>query len=137
MGFKQVNLDNPEEARQYKREKEHKRFLMDNKTKTEEELTSSFVNPEPVEDYGKELGENLIGKVVKVDKLRVRKYPEGEIIRILLKGEEVRIIEDFDDIWYKVELRDGVRGYCMKTYLMTFLDERDLDDKSRRCKTNV
>ena len=134
MGFKQVNLDNPEEARQYKKEKEHKRFLRDNKN---QEIAPAFENTEPAEDFGKDLGTNLIGKVIKVDQLRVRKYPEGEVITKINKGDEVRIIEDFDDIWYKVELANGTRGFCMKTYLLTFLDDRDLDDKSRRCKTNV
>lgn len=134
MGFKQVNLDNPEEAKQYKREKEHKRFLRENKN---QEIESSFVNPEPTCDYGKELGTNLLAKVVKVDQLRVRKYPEGEVITKINKGDEVRIIEDFDDIWYKVELSNGTRGYCMKVYLMTFEDCPDLDDKVRRCKTHV
>ena len=134
MGFKQVNLDNPEEAKQYKKEKEHKRFLRDNKN---QEIAPAYENTEPTEDFGKDLGTNLLGKVVKVDQLRVRKYPEGEVITKINKGDEVRIIEDFDDIWYKVELVNGTRGYCMKVYLMTFLDDRDLDDKSRRCKTSV
>ena len=134
MGFKQVNLDNPEEARQYKKEKEHKRFLRDNKN---QEIAPAFENTESAEDFGKDLGTNLIGKVIKVDQLRVRKYPEGEVITKINKGDEVRIIEDFDDIWYKVELANGTRGFCMKTYILTFLDDRDLDDKSRRCKTNV
>ena len=137
MSFKQINLDNAEEANKYKRDKQHKQFLRENKNQTEDQLTSSFKNDEKPEDYGKDLGTNLIGKVVKVDKLRVRKYPEGEIISMLNKGDEFRIIEDFDDIWYKVELISGIRGYCMKTYVMTFLDEPGLDDKSRRCKTNV
>ena len=134
MGFKQVNLDNPEEAKQYKKEKEHKRFLRENKN---EEIKPAYENPNPAENYGKDLGTNLLGKVVKVDQLRIRKYPEGEIITKINKGDEVRIIEDFDDIWYKVELPNGLLGFCMKCYLMTFEDCPDLDDKSRRCKTNV
>lgn len=134
MGFKQVNLDNPEEAKRYKKDKEHKRFLRDNKN---QEIDLAYETKESTEDFGKDLGTNLIGKVIKVDQLRVRKYPEGEVITKINKGDEVRIIEDFDDIWYKVELTNGTRGFCMKTYLLTFLDDKDLDDKSRRCKTNV
>lgn len=134
MGFKQINLDNPEEARQYKREKDHKKFIRENKGR---DITPAYTTSEDPSDYANELGTNLLGKVVKIDKLRVRKYPEGEIIKLINKGDEVRIISDFDDIWYKVELADGLRGFCMKTYLMTFVDEPGLDDKSRRCKCNV
>ena len=134
MSFKQYNLDNPEEAKRYKREKEHKRFVRENKG---EEIKPAYETKEDPSDYAKELGENLIGKVIKIDKLRIRKYPEGEILRLINRGDEVRIISDFDDIWYKVELADGLRGFCMKTYLMTFVDEPGLDDKTRRCKCNV
>ncbi len=79
----------------------------------------------------------MLAKVVKVDKLRIRKYPEGEIIKLIDKGDEVRIISDFDDIWYNIELSDGTRGFAMKTFLMTFEEAPELDDKFRRCKTNV
>lgn len=137
MSFKQINLNNKDEAKQYKKEKEHNRFIRENNGLEKSDLESSFVNSEPAEDYDKELGENLLGKVVNVDQLRIRKYPEGEIIKLINKGDEVRIISDFDDIWYNIELPDGTRGYAMKTYLLTFLDEPGLDDKSRRCHTNV
>ena len=130
MSFKQVNLDNPEEARAYKKNKEHKKFIRENRG---HEIPAS----EKPSDYANELGMNLIGKVVKIDKLRIRKYPEGEILRLINKGDELRIIADFDDIWYKVELPDGLRGFCMKTYIMSFVDEPGLDDKLGRCKTNV
>lgn len=137
MSFKQINLDNPEEAKEYKKEKDHKRFMHENKNLEEKDVTPAYKNTESTSSLAKEIGTNMLAKVVKVDKLRVRKYPEGEIIRMLNKGDEVRIISDFDDIWYNVELPDRTRGFVMKTYLMTFEEAPELDDKSRRCKTNV
>ena len=137
MSFKQINLDNPEEAKEYKKEKDHKRFMHENKNLEEKDVTPAYKNTESTTSFAKEIGTNMLAKVVKVDKLRVRKYPEGEIIRMLNKGDEVRIISDFDDIWYNIELPDRTRGFAMKTYLMTFEEAPELDDKSRRCKTNV
>lgn len=137
MSFKQINLDNPEEAKEYKKEKDHKRFMRENKNLEEKDVTPAYKNTESISSFEKEIGTNMLAKVVKVDKLRVRKYPEGEIIRMLNKGDEVRIISDFDDIWYNIELPDRTRGFVMKTYLMTFEEAPELDDKSRRCKTNV
>lgn len=137
MSFKQINLDNPEEAKEYKKEKDHKRFMRENKNLEETDVTPAYKNAESISSFEKEIGTNMLAKVVKVDKLRVRKYPEGEIIRMLNKGDEVRIISDFDDIWYNIELPDRTRGFAMKTYLMTFEEAPELDDKSRRCKTNV
>lgn len=134
MSFKQVNLDNPEEAKQYKRDKERKKFLRDNNNQVPE---PSYETNEDPKEFEKEIGTNLMAKVVKIDQLRVRKYPEGEVIRLINRDDEVRIVSDFDDIWYKVELSDGTRGFCMKNYLLTFIDEPGLDDKARRCKTNV
>lgn len=135
MGFKQINLDNPEEAKEYKREKNHKQFMRENSQLEEKDVTSSYKNTEI--SFDKEIGTNMLAKVIKVDKLRIRKYPEGEIIRIINRDDEVRIISDFDDIWYNVELPDKTRGYAMKTFLMTFEDAPELDDKFGRCKTNV
>lgn len=137
MSFKQINLDNPEEAKEYKKEKDHKRFMRENKNFEETDVTPAYKNTESISSFEKEIGTNMLAKVVKVDRLRVRKYPEGEIIRMLNKGDEVRIISDFDDIWYNIELPDRTRGFVMKTYLMTFEEAPELDDKSRRCKTNV
>lgn len=137
MSFKQINLDNPEEAKEYKKEKDHKRFMRENKDLEEKDVTPAYKNTESTSSLAKEIGTNMLAKVIKVDKLRLRKYPEGEIIRMLNKGDEVRIISDFDDIWYNVELPDRTRGFVMKTYLMTFEEAPELDDKSRRCKTNV
>lgn len=135
MGFKQINLDNPEEAKEYKREKNHKQFMRENSQLEEKDVTPSYKNTEI--SFDKEIGTNMLAKVIKVDKLRIRKYPEGEIIRIINRDDEVRIINDFDDIWYNVELPDKTRGYAMKTFLMTFEDAPELDDKLSRCKTNV
>lgn len=137
MSFKQINLDNADEAKEYKKDKNRNKFLRENKQLEEKEITPSFTNTEDPKTLEREIGTNMLAKVVKVDKLRIRKYPEGEIIRMIDKGDEVRIISDFDDIWYNVELPDKTRGFAMKTYLMTFEEAPDLDDKSRRCKTNV
>lgn len=137
MSFKQVNLNNPEEAKTYRKEKEHNRFLRENSDLDASEITSSFKNGEDLKTFEKEIGTNMLAKVIKVDQLRIRKFPEGEIIKLINKGDEVRIINDFDDIWYNVELSDGTRGYAMKTFLMTFQEDPQLDDKFRRCKTYV
>lgn len=135
MSFKQINLDNPEEAKEYKKEKNHKQFIRENKNV--ENVKSSYVNKEEPTADDLEIGTNMLAKVVKVDQLRIRKYPEGEIIRMINKGDEVRIICDFDDIWFKVELPDRTRGFAMKQFLMTFEEAPELDDKLKRCKTNV
>ena len=137
MSFKQINLDNPEEAKDTKKEKDHKRFMRENRQLEEQDVIPAYRNTEDLIAYEREIGTNMLAKVIKVDKLRIRKYPEGEIIRMINKGDEVRIISDFDDIWYNVELPDKTRGFAMKTYLMTFEEAPELDDKSRRCKTNV
>lgn len=137
MSFKQVNLNNSEEAKSYKKEKDHNKFLRENSNLDPKEITSSFKNTEDFKKLEREIGTNMLAKVIKVDQLRIRKFPEGEILRLINKGDEVRIISDFDDIWFNVELSDGTRGYAMKTFLMTFQDDSQLDDKSRRCKTNV
>jgi hypothetical protein len=134
MGFKVLDLDDPEQAKQYKRDKNHKKFVKENPNVNTE---PSFETQEEPDTSSDEIGTNMLAKVVKVDQLRIRKYPEGEVLRLINKNDEVRIISDFDDIWYKVELPDGCRGYCMKQFLMTYLDDRNLDDKFRRCKTNV
>jgi hypothetical protein len=137
MSFKQINLDNAEEAKEYKKDKDRKKFLRENRQVEEKDITPSFVNTEDTKILEREIGTNMLAKVVKVDKLRIRKYPEGEIIKLIDKGDEVRIISDFDDIWYNIELPDGTRGFAMKTFLMTFEEAPELDDKSRRCKTYV
>ena len=134
MGFRTLDLDNPEQAKQYKKEKNHKKFIKENPNVN---TTPSFENAEEPEISDKEIGTNMLAKVIKIDQLRVRKYPEGDIIRLINKGDEVRIINNFDDIWYKVELSDGLRGFCMKEFLMTYEEDKNLDDKTRRCKTNV
>jgi hypothetical protein len=134
MGFKTFDLDNPDQAKQYKKEKNHKSFIKENPNVN---TTPSYETEEEPDTSSDEIGTNLLAKVVKVDQLRVRKYPEGEVLRLINKDDEVRIISDFDDIWYKIELPDGCRGYVMKEFLLTYLDDHNLDDKSRRCKCHV
>jgi hypothetical protein len=136
MGLRIMDLDNETESKNYKKEKNHSKFKKENRMLTDEDISPSYVNEEdPEEVKSKDIGTNLLAKVVKIDQLRVRRLPEGEIIRIINKGDEVRIVSDFDDIWFCVELADGTRGYCMKTFLLTYLDDQNLDDKSRRCKS--
>ena len=72
MGFKQINLDNPEEAKEYKREKNHKQFMRENSQLDEKDVTPSYKNTEI--SFDKEIGTNMLAKVIKVDKLRIRKY---------------------------------------------------------------
>lgn len=137
MGFKTVDMDNKEEYNEYKKKKNHYRFM-----KESQPVIPDPVDVKEVEKVERNLGvedikkEELFAKVVKIDKLRVRNYPEGDIIKLISKGTEVKILSDVDDCWYKVQLNDGTVGFCMKTYLLTYLNgETEGLNDSRRCKT--
>lgn len=131
MSLNFVDMDNKEEYTKYSKKKKHDKFVKDNKFATKTE--SSFENAEDLTDADKELPSgDLYGKVIKIDQLRVRNAPEGDILCLINKGDEVVIVSDFDDIWYKVQLKNGTVGFCMKEFLMTFSE--GFND-NRRCKT--
>ena len=134
MGLNFVDMDNKEEYTSYKKKKRHDKFVKENPNAKKTE--SSYVNNEDLSDAANEIpSEDLKGKVIKIDQLRVRNYPEGDIIKLISRGTEVLIVSDYDDIWYKVRLDDGTTGYCMKEYLQTFIEAANYGSNDyRRCK---
>ena len=51
--------------------------------------------------------------------LNMRKGPtiDSEILKILTKGTEVKILDDTDDIWYKVCVGGVGTGFCMREFI--------------------
>ena len=49
----------------------------------------------------------------------MRKEPtiDSEILRILTKGTEVKILDDTDDTWYKVCVGGVGTGFCMREFI--------------------
>ncbi len=138
MGFRTLDLDNKEQAKEYKKSKQHSKFVKENtpysveskdEDKTEEPVEEVKEEPVKIEDGAPV----LYGTVVKIDRLRVRQYPEGDIIALLDKGDDIKILEDYDDQWYKVQTNDNIVGYCMKTYIVTYSETVGVND-NRRCK---
>ena len=58
------------------------------------------------------------GKVI-CQSLNMRKGPtiDSEILKILSKGTEVKILDDTDDIWYKVCVGGIGTGFCMREFI--------------------
>ena len=58
------------------------------------------------------------GKVI-CQSLNMRKAPttDSEILRILTKDTEVKILDDVDDTWYKVCVGGAGTGFCMKEFI--------------------
>ena len=46
--------------------------------------------------------------------LNVRKTPNGDIISVLAEGAQVRILDDSDPKWYRIE---SPEGYVMKDFI--------------------
>lgn len=140
MGLKYVDLDNEAEKNEYRKHKKHEKFLKENRVERKEVVTEP-VQPEKKEEVETQPAalqglSELCGKVINIDQLRVRNYPEGDIIKLIPRDTELKIVSDVDDCWYKVKLNDGTVGYCMKTYLRTYIEGEmyGLND-NRRCKT--
>jgi hypothetical protein len=134
MGLEFVDMDDKKQYTNYKKKKRHEKFVRENTKATNTEPSyEADVDPEPEKEI---TSTELCGKVIKIDQLRVRNYPEGDIIRMIKRDTEVEIISEHDDIWYKVRLADGTVGFCMKEYLQTYVNGEiyGLND-SRRCKT--
>lgn len=134
MGLKVVDMDNKESYTSYKKKKRHDKFVKENPNA--EKTESSYENNEDLSDLVQEIpsGE-WKGKVIKIDKLRIRNYPEGDVMTLLNRGTEFVIVSEHDDIWYKVQLTDGTIGYCMKEFVESFMDtEAYGNSDSRRCK---
>ena len=46
--------------------------------------------------------------------LNVRKTPNGEIVAVIPEGAQVRVLDDSNEDWYKIE---SPKGYVMKKYI--------------------
>lgn len=57
--------------------------------------------------------------VVTCHSLNVRKEPstDSEILRIIPKDMEVKILEDVNETWYKVRIPEIKTGFCMKEFI--------------------
>lgn len=76
----------------------------------------------PAEQSAPETTETVIGTVVRCDCLNVRNKPtkSGDIVAVIPVGKKVTIdLEKSNDLWYGVQLKTGVEGFCMKEYIET------------------
>ena len=57
--------------------------------------------------------------VVNCQNLNVRKAPttESTILRIIPKDTEVKILDDVNEIWYKIRIPEIETGFCMKEFI--------------------
>lgn len=68
----------------------------------------------------KEDDKEIIGVVVKCEKLNVRKEPasDAEVLTTIPKGAELQIdISESTENFYKVCTGAGIEGYCVKDYI--------------------
>jgi len=56
---------------------------------------------------------------------RVYKLAEGQLVKVLSRGEAKVNISNLEDYWYEVLTEDGYRGYCFGYYLPVFTTEGD------------
>lgn len=87
--------------------------IITEETKVEKVETEETVAPQP---------ESVIGFVVDCKKLNVRKKPvvnDRNIIKTIDVDTELTVIEPekAKGEWYKVQLEDGVYGFCMKQFI--------------------
>lgn len=56
---------------------------------------------------------------VKCQNLNVRKAPSmgATILQIISKGTKVEILDDVNDLWYKIRVGEIESGYCMKEFI--------------------
>jgi uncharacterized protein YgiM (DUF1202 family) len=88
---------------------------------TEETNVEEVKTEEPEETLAPQ-PESVIGFVVDCKKLNVRKKPvvnDRNIIKTIDVDTEVTVIEPekAKGEWYKVQLEDGVFGFCMKQFI--------------------
>ena len=57
--------------------------------------------------------------IVKCQNLNVRKAPSmsATILQIISIGTKVEILDDVNDLWYKIRVSDIEKGYCMKEFI--------------------
>lgn len=115
MGLNIIDLD--------KKSKKNESEIQKTRLTAEEptvDLNAETVEEQDIMTLGKEAV--LRGKVVNIDNLRVRELPEGNVLGIITRNSIVNVLEDVDDVWFKIESPAFV-GYVMKQFLMTFEDE--------------
>ncbi len=56
---------------------------------------------------------------------RVYKLAEGQLVKILSRGEQQITIGNYEDYWYLVLTEDGYQGYCFGYYLPVFSPSGD------------
>lgn len=57
--------------------------------------------------------------IVKCQNLNVRKTPSmsATILQIISIGTKVKILDDVNDLWYKICVNDIEKGYCVKEFI--------------------
>ena len=88
----------------------------ENNVKTENKEVEEISLPEVKEEEKKASEDPKIGKVIGGLSLNVRNQPstDGEVIAIVKNGEQVVIVDELNDEWYKI---DSPEGYVMKKFI--------------------
>lgn len=57
--------------------------------------------------------------IVKCQNLNVRKAPSmsATILQIISIGTKVKILDDVNDLWYKIKVDKIEKGYCVKEFI--------------------
>lgn len=56
---------------------------------------------------------------------RIYKLSEGQLVKVMSRGEEKVTIGNYEDYWYRVLTEDGYEGYCFGYYLPVFTSSGD------------
>lgn len=81
------------------------------------EEASPSVSEDPVkESKDKEttITKPFMGEVIGGYSLNVRRTPNGEIVSVLAEGAQVRVLDNSNPDWYKIE---SPEGFVMKKYI--------------------
>lgn len=95
--------------------KNHNKFFKESEQINDETtIDNESINEEIITD-----NESVFGIVSGCEKLNVRKDPNSyaEVLRIINRGTEVQILEEYPD-FYNVVTPDGIEGFCMCRYIM-------------------
>ena len=57
--------------------------------------------------------------IVTASALNVRKEPslKSEILQMVYQNDKIEILEDKEELWYKIKVDGKIIGFCMKTYI--------------------
>lgn len=56
-------------------------------------------------------------RVRNIDRLNVRKEPEGEVISAILRNSEVKVLDDPGESWIKIVTPSGLEGWVMRQFV--------------------